>query len=107
MHLPAARVEHSVPVGRTRWRYLFSRSWGEGQGKAILAASHGSSSALASERTYVSHVLPAGVIRGLADTGRGDLAGLGRAASIVAALSCTVAGYLFGRASSLVRRRRR
>jgi glycosyltransferase involved in cell wall biosynthesis len=103
MHLPAARVEHSVPAERARWAYLLSRSWSEGKGKAILAGAHGSSRALASERAYVLRVLPSGVARGLLDAAGGDLSGLGRAASIVASLSATVAGYFFGRLTSLVR----
>jgi glycosyltransferase involved in cell wall biosynthesis len=101
VHAPAARVEHSVPVERARWRYLFSRCWGEGRGKALLARSLGASAALASERTYVSRVLPEAVARGLLDAVRGDLTGLARAASIVAALGVTVGGYVVGRLSAI------
>jgi GT2 family glycosyltransferase len=101
LHLPAARVEHAVPASRTCWRYLVSRCWAEGRSKAVLAGDVGSSSALASERTYVTRVLPAGVVRGLLDAVRGDLTGLGRAASILIALTVTIAGYAFGRLSAL------
>jgi hypothetical protein len=94
-------VEHAVPAKRTRWRYLVSRCWAEGRSKAILSSDVGSSSALATERAYVRRVLPSGVGRGLLDALRGDLSGVGRAASIVAALTVTVGGYVFGRASAL------
>jgi glycosyltransferase involved in cell wall biosynthesis len=101
MHVPAARVEHSVPRERARWRYLFSRCWGEGLGKALLARSVGPSAALSTERTYVSRVLPAAVAGGLLDAVRGDLAGLARSASVVAALAVTAAGYVFGRMTAV------
>jgi GT2 family glycosyltransferase len=105
LHVPAARVEHAVPPVRTRWRYLVSRCWAEGLSKAVLARDVGSSSALASERTYVTRALPAGVASGLLDALRGDPCGLGRAASIVTALAVTVTGYVFGRLSALSGRR--
>ena len=104
VHVPAAHVEHSVPAQRTTWRYLFSRCWSEGRSKALLTAAVGSSAALASERTYVARVLPAGVARGVRDCLRGELAGLERAASIASALAATAAGYLCGRLAQLPRR---
>lgn len=104
VHVPAARVQHAVPAQRATWRYLISRCWYEGRCKALLARTLGASDALSSERTYVMRVLPAGVLRGLRDyLSRRDASGLGRAASIIAALSVTAAGYLFGALSSLGR----
>jgi glycosyltransferase involved in cell wall biosynthesis len=100
VHIPAARVEHTVPVSRANWRYLFSRCWNEGRGKAVIARHLGASEALASERAYTMRTLPAGVLRGLRDAVRGDPAGLARAASIVAALAATVSGYAAGRLST-------
>jgi hypothetical protein len=92
-----------VPLARARRRYLVSRCWAEGRSKALLAHAVGASPALASERAYATHVLPAGVARGLGDALRGDRTGLGRAASIATALAVTVAGYLFGRLVPLTR----
>jgi hypothetical protein len=103
LHVPAARVEHCVPEQRTTWRYLFSRCWHEGRSKAQLARAVGRSDALASERTYAAHVLPAGIARGLSDVLRGDPSGLGRATSIVAALAVTATGYAVGRIVSAAR----
>lgn len=104
LHVPAARVEHSVPAQRATWRYLRSRCWHEGRSKALLTGSVGSSAALASERTYAARVLPAGVVRGLRDFLQGEPAGLTRAGGIVTALAVTAAGYLCGRCGLLVRR---
>jgi glycosyltransferase involved in cell wall biosynthesis len=97
VHVPAARVEHTVPPSRANWRYLFSRSWYEGRGKALLTRRVGAADALASERVYVRRTLPAGIRRGLADAVHGDVTGLARAASIAAALMATAAGYVIGR----------
>jgi hypothetical protein len=97
VHVPAARVEHSVPSERATWGYLLSRCWHEGRSKAQLTRAVGSSAALASERTYAARVLPAGVARGLRDFLLGEPAGVQRAAGIVTALAVTAAGYLCGR----------
>jgi glycosyltransferase involved in cell wall biosynthesis len=97
IHVPAARVEHAVPESRASWRYLFSRCWNEGRGKAVIARHLGASEALASERVYVRRTLPAGIRRALAEAARGDRTGVARAASIVAALTATGAGYAVGR----------
>ena len=86
LHIPRARVQHSVPADRVTWRYLAVRCWGEGRAKAQLARKHGNAVALASERSYVARVLPAGLARSALDAARGDPAGLGQAASIVVAL---------------------
>ncbi|MGZ4304077.1 MAG: glycosyltransferase family 2 protein [Solirubrobacteraceae bacterium] len=101
LHVPAARVAHVVPLTRTRWSYLVSRCWAEGRSKAVLSGAVGTSHALASERTYVLRALPAGIGRGLLDALRGDRTGPGRAASIVVALTVTIAGYVFGRLNAL------
>jgi glucosyl-dolichyl phosphate glucuronosyltransferase len=103
VHATGARVKHSVPAQRTTWRYLLSRCWYEGRSKALLTGAVGSSSALASERTYVARALPAGFARGLRDVLRGDVSGLARAASIATALATTAAGYLFGRLAQVAR----
>jgi GT2 family glycosyltransferase len=94
---PGMRVEHLVPAERTTWKYFATRCFGEGFAKALVSASVGSGDGLASERSYVLGVLPAGVIRGLLDALRGDPAGVRRAGTIVAGLAITIAGYLRGR----------
>jgi glycosyltransferase involved in cell wall biosynthesis len=100
IHVPTARVEHWVPAVRGTWRYYRRRCWLEGRTKALLADSMGADSALESERVYVRRILPTGVLGGLGETLRGDLAGLRRAGAIVAGLGCTAAGYAWGRLRS-------
>lgn len=102
---PDARVEHVVEPARTSWRYLRWRCWTEGRAKAELTRRTGPAAGLSDERRYVAGVLPAAVARGLRDAVRGDRTGLGRAAAIVAALSLTAAGYLFGLAAGRPPRR--
>jgi glycosyltransferase involved in cell wall biosynthesis len=94
---PAVRVLHAMSADRRRWRYFRTRCYGEGLSKALVADRVGPADGLASERTYVARVLPRGVARGCADAARGDLAGLGRAAAIVAGLAFVAAGYARGR----------
>jgi hypothetical protein len=61
----------------------------------------GAKAGLASERSYTARTLPAGIVRGVLDAARGDVAGFGRALLIIAGLALTSAGYLAG----MVRRR--
>ncbi len=97
LHVPAARVEHTVPAERLSWSYFRSRCWAEGLSKALVTEEVGSTDALSSEWTYTLKVLPAGVLRGLLDGVRGDLAGLRRSGAIVTGLLLTMAGYARGR----------
>ena len=98
LHLPEARVLHTVPRSRATWRYLVKRCWTEGRAKALVTRAVGSSAGLAEERSYATRVLPAALFSGLRDALGGDPHGLGRAAAIVSALGITLAGYVYGRA---------
>ena len=98
MHMPAARVHHLVTPERARWRYFTRRCWDEGRSKAAVVHHVGARAGLASERSYVLRTLPRGVRRELGLAVRGDLWGAVRATTIVAGLSATVAGYLYGKA---------
>ena len=93
---PDARVAHLVPADRSSWGYFRRRCFAEGISKARVAGSTGAGDALATERSYVARTLPTGVARGVRDALRGDIAGLARAARIVAGLLWTAAGYAFG-----------
>lgn len=94
---PLARVHHRVPAGRTTWRYFASRCYSEGLSKAQVSSRVGSGAGLASERTYATRTLPAGVLMSIGDAVlRGRPAGLGRAAAIVLGLAITAAGYSRG-----------
>lgn len=92
---------HWVPDSRCRFSYFMSRCYAEGISKAQVASEVGRGDGLSEERRYVTRTLPLGVAKGVADLLRGDFAGLGRSAAIVAGLSLTVAGYVVGRSRSL------
>ncbi|HEX4187713.1 MAG TPA: glycosyltransferase family 2 protein [Solirubrobacteraceae bacterium] len=97
MHVPAARVRHTVSPDRLGWRYFRARCFAEGLSKARVSAEVGADGALSSERTYTLRVLPRGVLRGLRDAATGKPSGLLRSGAIVAGLLITSAGYLRGR----------
>jgi glycosyltransferase involved in cell wall biosynthesis len=104
---PTAAVDHVVPASRGTREYFTSRCRGEGRSKAVLAGLVGSDSGLEAERSYVRRTLPLGVLRGIGDVFRGDLAGLARATTIVTGLFATTAGYLSaGRERRRLERRR-
>lgn len=91
-----AVIWHRVPPERARFGYFRARCYAEGLSKALVTRSVGARDGLSSERAHVLRALPRGAIRGLRDTVRGDLGGLGRAAAIVTGLSCTAFGYAAG-----------
>lgn len=68
--VPSALVEHYVPAHRTTLRYVLTRCWAEGAGKAQLRAlAADRSRALADEKIYLSKAIPrafgAGVLQSL------------------------------------------
>jgi hypothetical protein len=97
MYVPEARVQHHVDSGQQGWRYFVQRCYAEGRSKALVADQVGAHDALASERDYTRHVLPAGVVRGLRDAAAGRPAGLLRSGAIAAGLAATTTGYLRGK----------
>ena len=97
VHVPTARVHHSVGAERARIRYFVRRCYAEGISKAAVARVVGASSATATERRYATRVLPSGFAGGLARTARGDIGGLARSGMIAAGLAVTTAGYVAGR----------
>jgi GT2 family glycosyltransferase len=90
-------VAHLVPADRQRLRYFTSRCYHEGRSKAVLSRLVGTQQGLASERSYATRTLPAGVLRHTAAALRGDVAGLARAAVIVLGLLTTALGYASAR----------
>jgi GT2 family glycosyltransferase len=96
LHVPTAGIEHYVATERLSWGYFSSRCWAEGLSKALLSRRVGNKEALQSERNYILSTLPAGVLGGLTDALRGDIAGIARAGAIAAGLLITVAGYIRG-----------
>jgi Glycosyl transferase family 2 len=93
---PSSAVGHQVPADRARLRFFLRRCFNEGRGKAGLAELNGAGVSLSAERGYARRVLPAGVLRGLRDTARGDATGLLRGAAIIAGAGAAAAGYALG-----------
>jgi hypothetical protein len=90
---PATTIDHCVPAGRLELEYFLRRCYHEGISKAGVARSVGKDEALAAERRYVTHTLPAGVWRGVRALLRGDLGGLGAAVAIGAGVGAASIGY--------------
>ncbi|MEU7039965.1 glycosyltransferase family 2 protein [Streptomyces varsoviensis] len=91
-----AVIHHRVPAPRERFRYFRTRAYAEGVSKALVAGSVGSREGLATERRYVTRVLPAGVARGVRDALLGRPGGAGRAGAIVAGVAAAAGGYALG-----------
>jgi cellulose synthase/poly-beta-1,6-N-acetylglucosamine synthase-like glycosyltransferase len=104
---PEKVMQHRVPAGRATFGYLMSRCFLQGWGKAAMAHMDGFDESTSTERYYALRILPAGVGRGLADALRGDISGLGRSGSIIAAFSVTISGYAWYLTESLFRRKTR
>jgi glycosyltransferase involved in cell wall biosynthesis len=99
LYQPAARVHHLVPSARLRLGRFISRCYFEGGSKAVVARLVGPGDGLASERAYVSRVLPRAVVDGLTSSLRDrDPAGAERAFAVVAGLLSTAAGFAVGSA---------
>jgi GT2 family glycosyltransferase len=104
LHDPRAVIRHRVPVARSRWSYFLARCYAEGLSKAAVTRHVGLADGLSSERRYSTRTLPLGVVQGLADAARGQLAGITRAGAIVAGLAVTTAGFGVGKALRTGRR---
>jgi glycosyltransferase involved in cell wall biosynthesis len=92
-----AVIWHRVPVERTRFLYFRQRCYAEGLSKALVAQSVGSEAGLSNERAHAFKTLPLGAFRGVGDTFKGDLSGMGRASAITLGLGYTTVGYLRGK----------
>ena len=101
LYEPSALVLHHVPASRGKWSYFMPRCYAEGISKGIMARSVGTRDGLSSERRHVLVTLPTGVLRGVLAVFKGDLWGLGRAATIIVGLAATVTGYAVSRVRGL------
>ncbi|MGE2835270.1 glycosyltransferase family 2 protein [Mycobacterium sp. SMC-4] len=81
-------VSHAVPQDRTTVAYFVRRCFHEGRSKAILSRLCGASSALASERTYATRILPRGLWHGRRRPAR--------VSALATGLLVTAVGYLVG-----------
>ena len=94
LYQPSARVLHSVPAARASLGYFLRRSFEEGVGKASLSRFVGTEAGLSSERSYVSRVLPRGVLRELGRLVHGEGAAALRILTIIAGTAAAAVGYL-------------
>jgi glucosyl-dolichyl phosphate glucuronosyltransferase len=100
---PAVKVvNHRVPASRTAMSYFAKRCLSEGISKARLSKSVGSAAGLSSERAYVRSTLPRGVARGVARAVRGRPAELLTSVALVAGLTITTCGFVYGRGRMLI-----
>jgi glycosyltransferase involved in cell wall biosynthesis len=97
MYQPTARVLHSVPAARASLGYFIRRSFEEGVGKASLSRFVGTEVGLSSERSYVSRVLPRGLLRELRKLLRGEGAAGLRFLMILAGTFAACIGYVSAR----------
>jgi len=101
---PAAVVLHRILRFRTTLKYYLTRCYLEGRSKAVLTELVGSSEGLSSEKAYLLHTLPGGVLRGIWHfITKFEPAGLGRACAIVAGFLTTAFAYIVGRLLNLFR----
>ena len=92
-------IWHRVPAARATFAYFRSRCLAEGLSKAAVTHSVGRTDGLATERTYVSHTLTRGVLRGFGEAMRGDFGGIQRSCAIAVGLLVTALGYVRGSAA--------
>jgi glucosyl-dolichyl phosphate glucuronosyltransferase len=97
LYEPKSQIFHLIPAWRLNTSYFLSRCYAEGISKSYISYIIGHDDGLSSERTYTFQVLPAGVLKGLADGIRGDLPGFARSFLILSGFSATVFGYLVGK----------
>ncbi|UZJ32653.1 glycosyltransferase [Streptomyces endophytica] len=103
LYEPAAAVRHHVPAARTTRAYFRARCYAEGLSKAAVARHAGAGPALASERTYLRHTLPAAVADGLRPGGEAPPRTV---PALVSGVTATVLGYAVGRLRRPVERTR-
>ncbi|MER6310494.1 glycosyltransferase family 2 protein [Streptomyces sp. NPDC001657] len=103
LYEPAAAVRHHVPAARTTRAYFRARCYAEGLSKAAVARHAGAGPALASERTYLRHTLPAAVADGLRPGGEAPPRTV---PALATGVSATVLGYAVGRLRRPVERTR-
>ena len=100
---PRARIHHHIPARRSTWQYFRSRCYAEGLSKAAIASYVGTKDSLSSERTYLSHTLPLGILHGLRDAFRhSDMTGFSRIGALAFGVITTMLGYVVGRVSKKV-----
>ncbi|HEV8297121.1 MAG TPA: glycosyltransferase, partial [Acidimicrobiales bacterium] len=94
---PTSSVHHFVPRHRARWSYYLKRCYGEGVSKAAVARVSPRTSALRTERAYLSRVIPAAFANDVLH------ARPLRATALVAGITLGALGYARGLAARMLR----
>jgi glycosyltransferase involved in cell wall biosynthesis len=100
LYEPRAIAAHHVPARRSTWPFLVARCFHEGRNKVIMADLL-ESDITGRERSYILRTLPVGMLQGLTDLGRGDVAGAARTVT----LGCCMVSGVLGAAAGVLRRR--
>jgi glucosyl-dolichyl phosphate glucuronosyltransferase len=103
---PAAIVRHYVHEDRLTWRYFWRRCFEAGRSKVSVMRGLGRAANLRADRRFVTRTLSVGVAKGLREFLGGDIGGLQRALSIIAAVGLSAVAYLTGVVEWNVGRRR-
>ncbi|WP_298812545.1 glycosyltransferase [uncultured Gordonia sp.] len=94
-------VDHQVPQVRQTVRYFLSRCRHEGRSKAKLSAIAGAQSAFSAEASYLTRTITGGVVRYLAQLGRGDVFAPVRLVIMLLGVITTGAGTVQGMVGAL------
>ncbi len=97
---PEAEIHHRVPAQRTTWKYFFDRCRAEGNSKAYVVGLVGSDDGLASERSYVTKVLPRAFLAAAAGVPRRPVPNLKTMFALAGGVLTTAGGYLEMKARS-------
>jgi GT2 family glycosyltransferase len=103
MYVPAAVIEHPVPIERTTFGFFLARCFNEGRGKIEMSRLLGAQPSLAHERDYLRRTVPRAIGRGLTAALRGHG---GRHAVAAGAAIAGVAAAGFGGVVESLRFRR-
>jgi GT2 family glycosyltransferase len=105
VHDPEVAVFHHVSLARVNWTYFRERCRAEGRSKALMTRKVGEGTGLSSEARYATRVLPAAVLRSVADAiFRFDVMGLARAGAVICGFAHVAGSY--ARTRHLERRRK-
>jgi hypothetical protein len=93
---PAAIVRHYVHEDRLTWHYFWRRCFEASRGKVSVMRGLGKAANLRADRRFVLGTLSVGVAKGLREFLGGDIGGLQRALSIIAAVGVSAVAYVIG-----------
>jgi cellulose synthase/poly-beta-1,6-N-acetylglucosamine synthase-like glycosyltransferase len=94
---PLATVQHAVPVSRTTWRYFWRRCYFVNKGKVEAFANMKSAASLGAELSFVTRIVPTGILIEAGQLIRGDGYALVRASAMIAGVAFAGLGHISGK----------